>query len=440
MAKKMKRKRETEKERIEREERLAKKRAKKLARNIAKRAAAEAVKPIVNKRVGDRVREEIKDVDLEDLSAEVFEDPSLWWEEFNKLDWTCELELFYATFEKAGTEEFWEKLEPFEAVTEVFHRSTLAKRVEDGVKLLETLKEQRPEQYMEYFQYYDCDLLYHYAPMHEDERIDEIVGHFEKEPTRDVDKLFEVLDLLRIYGRADGLDRLSTASYHRLKCSDQVVPSGDDELSHLSIFCSIRKYVASPNYGTKEAEEEFYRELEARDFWKYWTKEAADERLRMIVLALRGETGRDLRRDDFLISDDCCRENVFLLGMAFVRYLYTEKSIEWVTGDLFRELALDYFARVSAQSERGVEFYFSFSKESLDRYLLGFFGFLSLSDAKGMAVLKAMEHFTYFLHEKGIYNDQELKEVKRAIQEFKKPIGKMYEEKSWKYGFLERWE
>ncbi len=57
-----------------------------------------------------------------------------------------------------------------------------------------------------------------------------------------------------------------------------------------------------------------------------------------------------------------------------------------------------------------------------------------------MAVLKAMEHFTYFLHEKGIYNDQELKEVKRAIQEFKKPIGKMYEEKSWKYGFLERWE
>ena len=57
-----------------------------------------------------------------------------------------------------------------------------------------------------------------------------------------------------------------------------------------------------------------------------------------------------------------------------------------------------------------------------------------------MAVLKAMEHFTSFLHEKGIYDDRELKEVKRAIREFKKPIGKMYEMKSWKYGFLEMWE
>ena len=196
MAKKMKRKRETEKERMEREERIAKKRAKKLARNIAKRAAAETVDPIVDKGVGAGVCEEIEDVDLEDLSTEVFEDPSLWWGEFNKLNWACELELFYATFEKAGTEEFWEKLEPFEAVTEVFYRSTIAKRVEDGVKLLETLKEQRPEQYMKHFQYYDCDLLYYYAPRNENERIDELIGHFEKEAARDVDKLFEVLDLL----------------------------------------------------------------------------------------------------------------------------------------------------------------------------------------------------------------------------------------------------
>ena len=422
MAKKRMKKREKKKERTLRKEKRD---------AVKKVGTVRAVKPVVD--------EKIEDFDVEDLSADIFEDPSLWWAEFNKLNWACELELCYATFEKAGTEEFWEKLEPFEAVIEVFHRSTLNKRVEDGIKLLEIFKEQRPEQYMERFYYYDCDLLYYYAPRNYDERIDEIVGHFEKEPERDVDMLFVVLDLLRIYGMADGLDRLSTASYHKLKCSDQIVPSGDDELHHLCVFCSIRKYIASPDYGTKEAEEEFHRELKARDFWKYAAKEAADERLRMIVLGLRGETGRDLRRDDFLISDDRCRDNVFLLGMEFIRYLYTEKSIEWVTGDLFRELALDYFARASGESERRVGFYFSFSKEGLDKYLLSFFGFLSLTDAKGMAVLTAMEHFSSFLHEKGIYDDRELKEVKRVMREFKKPIREMYEEKSWKYGFLEMW-
>jgi hypothetical protein len=416
-----------------------KKRGKKKER-IARKGKKMAGRPeTVETVVDEEVDRRMEEFDVDNLSTDIFEDPSLWWVEFNKLNWAYELELLYATFEKAGTEEFWEKLEPFEAVIEVFHRSTLNKRVEDGVKLLETLKEQRPEQYMEHFQYYDCDLLYHYAPMHEDERIDEIVGHFEKEPERDVDNLFVVLDILRIYGMADGVDRLSTASYQKLKCSDQIVSSGDDELQQLSIFCSIRKYITSPDYGTKEAEEEFYRELNARDFWKYGAKEAACERLQKIVLALRGETERDLRRDDFMISGDRCEDNVFLLGMEFVRYLYTEKSIEWVTGDLFRELALDYFARVSGQSERRVEFYFSFSKEGLDKYLSGFFGFLSLSDAKGMAVLKAMEHFSSFLHERGIYDDRELKKVKRAIREFKKPIGKIYERKSWKYGFLEMW-
>ncbi|MEA1866095.1 MAG: hypothetical protein U9N46_13070 [Euryarchaeota archaeon] len=423
MAKKWMKKREKKKERIARA-------GKKMVR------VSKTVKTVVDEEVDQGVEE----CDVDTLSPDIFEDPSLWWEEFNKLNWACELELFYATFEKAGAEEFWEKLEPFEAVTEVFHRSAMANRVEDGVKLLETLNEQRPVQYMEHFQYYDCDLLYRYAPRNEDWRIDEIIGHFEKEPERDVDKLFAVLDLLRIYGMADGLDRLSTASYHRLQCLDQTVPTGDGELHHLTIFCSIRKYVASPDYGTKEAEEEFYRELEARDFWKYGVKEEADERLQTVVSALRGETGRDLQRDDFLISDDCCGDNVFLLGMAFIRYLYTEKSIEWVTGDLFRELALDYFARVSAQSERGAEFYFSFSEEYLDKYLLGFFGFLSLSDAKGMAVLKAMEHFSSFLHERGIYDNLEFTEVKRVIQEFKKPVGNIYKKKSWKYGFMEMWE
>jgi len=91
------------------------------------------------------------------------------------------------------------------------------------------------------------------------------------------------------------------------------------------------------------------------------------------------------------------------------------------------------------QSKRRAEFYFGFSKECLDKYLMGFFGFLSLSDAKGMAVLKAMEHFSSFLHERGIYDDRELKEVKRVIREFKKPIGRMYERDSWKCGFLEMW-
>ncbi|MEA1866091.1 MAG: hypothetical protein U9N46_13050 [Euryarchaeota archaeon] len=442
MAKKMKKKRETEKERMERKEKMEKKREKKLARKIAKREAVATVnpvepeEPVVDEGVCDEVCEEIENIDLEELSAEVFEDTSLWWDVFDKLKSDQKPELLYATFEKGVDEEFWGELELFDAVRGVFDTLIADKQIEAGITLLETLKKQVPGQYMDHFPHYDCNLLYYYAPLHEDERIDEIIGHFEKDPGDDVYKLFVALNILRLYGMADGVDRLSTTAYQKLKDYDLVTPSGLDELLQLSVFCAFRKYATSPDYGKKEAEAEFYRELDARDFWEYEAKEAACERLRKNLLVLRGELEPDWKRGDFLISDGCYRENVVQLGTEFVRYLYTEKSIEWVTGDLLCELAFDYFGGIP---ERRVGFYFSFSKNYLDKYLGGFFGFFK-DDAKAVAALKAVEYFCYFLYERGIYDNRALKEVKRAMNVFSEPMGDICERNLWKCRFVEMWE
>jgi hypothetical protein len=116
--------------------------------------------------------------------------------------------------------------------------------------------------------------------------------------------------------------------------------------------------------------------------------------------------------------------------------LHIEKSFEWITGDLFCELVLEYFAEVPERKDR---FYFTFSKEHLDKYLVRFFDILSLDDAKGMAVLKVMEYFSTFLHKKGIFTDEALKKVKSAIEELSVSLRKIYEKRSWKYMFLEEW-
>jgi len=57
-----------------------------------------------------------------------------------------------------------------------------------------------------------------------------------------------------------------------------------------------------------------------------------------------------------------------------------------------------------------------------------------------MAVLKAVEYFSSFLYQKGIFTADELKEVKSAIEEFSVPLRRAYEKMSWKYKFLEGWE
>lgn len=161
-----------------------------------------------------------------------------------------------------------------------------------------------------------------------------------------------------------------------------------------------------------------------------------DERLQKTVKTLRGEIRREWKREDFLISNDDYEDNVYLFAIEFIRYLHIERLFEWVTGDLFFDLVLDYFEDVP---ERRRGFYFRFSKEHLDEYTGRFFGFLSLDDAKGMAVLKAMDYFSVFLRQKGITTDVELKEVESAIEEFNVPLREIYEEGAWKYKFLEKW-
>jgi len=97
---------------------------------------------------------------------------------------------------------------------------------------------------------------------------------------------------------------------------------------------------------------------------------------------------------------------------------------------------MEYFGNVSRE-KRG--FYFTFSKERLDEFIGSYFDILSLNDAKGMAVLKAVEYFARFLHQKGIYHDKELKKVDNAIEEFSVPLMEIYERQAWKYGFLDGW-
>ncbi|KAF5433146.1 hypothetical protein C5S36_07200 [Candidatus Methanophagaceae archaeon] len=194
-------------------------------------------------------------------------------------------------------------------------------------------------------------------------------------------------------------------------------------------------------FGEDEAEKKFLKDLKELDFWEEDEEEEEeetidDELLQKTVKTLTGELRRDWKREDFMNSNKDCDANVYFIVTEFSLYLHQEKSFEWVTGDLFSEVVVEYFSTVS-RGKRG--FYFTFSQEWLEEFIGSYFDILSLNDAKGMAVLKAVEYFTRFLHKKGIYRDKELKKVDSAIEEFSVPLMVIYEGQAWKYGFLDGW-
>jgi hypothetical protein len=95
---------------------------------------------------------------------------------------------------------------------------------------------------------------------------------------------------------------------------------------------------------------------------------------------------------------------------------------------------MEYFDDVP---EKGGDFYFCFSKEYLDEYLGRYLCFFSIKDAKGMVILKVLEYFASFTHQRGIFTDEELKEVESAIEEFSVLQREIDGELAWKYRFLE---
>jgi hypothetical protein len=370
------------------------------------------------------------------VSPGVSEDVEAWWDKFDELEVDGKLDLLYDTFAKEEKKEFWEELELFEAIDRVFNDLASGGRIEEGITLLENLKEQRPAQYMAKYPYYDYYLLHYYAPLGEREQMKEIIKHFEEDPEKGIDYISVALDIFRLYGMAEETSRLSREAYKKLNDSDEIISWGVDELNQRAVFCAIREYIISPNYGEDVAKEIFFNDLKEQDFWEDEPGTLEDEHLQNTVKTLRGEIRRDWKREDFLVSDAGCDDNVYLFATEFIRYLHIDKSLEWVTGDLFFELVMEYFGEVP---ERRDGFFFSFSKEYLEKYLVSYFDFLSLNDARGMAVLKAVEYFSVFLHQKGIFTDEELKEVESAIEEFSVPLREIYEVRAWKYRFFEGW-
>lgn len=97
-------------------------------------------------------------------STEMSADVEAWWDKFDEYEVDGKLELLYNTFAKEEKDEFLEELELFDAIDIVFNALASRGRVEEGINLLENLKEQRPAQYMTKYPYYDYYLLHYDAP------------------------------------------------------------------------------------------------------------------------------------------------------------------------------------------------------------------------------------------------------------------------------------
>ncbi len=162
-----------------------------------------------------------------------------WWDKNDDLEVDGKLVLLYNTFAREENAEFFGVLSLFEVVDSAFNELAEKGRIEDGIKLLEKLKEQRPAQYMADYQYYDYYLLHYYAPLGEKERLQEIIKHFAEEPEQGIDHITVALDIFRLYGMAGEILQLSRIAYQKLKKSDENMSWGLDDLEQRAIFCVI---------------------------------------------------------------------------------------------------------------------------------------------------------------------------------------------------------
>lgn len=352
-----------------------------------------------------------------------------WWDEYERLRFNEERRLAFlnATLDSEAPENFWDKIGGSDVVVDAFNHLALTRGAREAAEFLERFKMKKRNLYEKDFHRYDYSLIDCYASLNEHEKVSDLVTNFVNDPERNVDVLFHVLDTLRLYGYAEETKRLSIAAYHKLKDSTEILPWSLIELEELAISSLLRKHAIAENTKT----DEIVKELKNNGL--HPKKESIDAMLKIFNGYTREWTNRDFRK-----SNKNFDLNLFLLSTEFMYHLRTKHSIEFITSDMFAWLLREFYDSLSR--ERKGRFVFTFSREYLSGYLMGYFSILSMSQARGVTLPAALKYFSNFLHERGLIIPTELEEIEGNTEALKDHLRKVCAKAPWRYKFLLQWK
>ncbi|NJK99535.1 MAG: hypothetical protein HC910_02845 [Spirulinaceae cyanobacterium SM2_1_0] len=300
---------------------------------------------------------------------------------------------------------------------------------------LDVIRDRHPEIYAAEYPYFDTFLVDYYLYRDEPEHLRQALSNFRHNPAIGVEPLFEVCEILCLYGANEIASELCRATYEPIRKSSDVIRGAEDELSRVPLYVSLETAYCQQQSG------------ETVDW------QALEAELQPLGLSGKPQVLADLRRDltaplprpDELSVEFQNDLAQFLrrLAMAACCHLATHKQMSFLTTRALWDALVEFLERrdVPPSKLRSPEAFFTFSEDELDRYLHQLVNaILSERSTTAVGLLWGIPYLYDFLHGIGVIATSTHQQVIAMTTNLKGVLSAFFAQSLWRFDFVHRWQ
>ena len=307
-------------------------------------------------------------------------------------------------------------------------------QVNDCLALISALQQQQPDLYRKEFQYLDDFRIKYHLFHNQIDAVRDDLACFQSNPVQGIDQLLAVLDDLQFYQATEPLVDLCRAVYQPISRSRELLGGTEIAFGAIVIFdwferihCQLRqgKYVDWDVFKTEAAQYDFDGNPDRWEEIKH-------------NLTVDVESGGEFAQRFKHNLGSALRH----LLLNFCRDMQTQHQLNFIVCRSIWESILECLDAQEPTKKQLAhpDGYFAINQKKLDRHLgQNVSGFLSMQQARGVAVVWGIPFLYEYLQAKQIISVQVAQQAIATAQSFKPKFIEIFQRCLWQFDFIHRW-
>ncbi len=345
-----------------------------------------------------RVRKEYREF-YRDSSPKIKEEEELFsWELFQKSPFEEKIAIF---------EKELDNIIPFELLETIYQEAWRNDEIDRFKECLRFLQVNKSKSYQEDEIYYSFWLLEIAIANKDYAQIPNLLEVYYDQPDKNIDKFFQVIDLLMYSGQIAELSELMLHIVPQIESSYNIMPQGIDEFFGILSMLKIIEFINREAISEEEMKKLIiqFEKLEIN---------FAEEDLKQTILRLAGRIMTEWKSEEFIPTIPKKKRNrsFFNLSLDFMQYLNANHNIHLAKGELVRQGILKCWYNQKRFMKKKDEASILYPRErEFDKSLAPYAKYLAPRPSRLAAVVETIPFLILFLTENGLMHPYHIKTV-----------------------------
>lgn len=338
-------------------------------------------------------------------------------------DLTCDF------FSRELPEDFLEESDVGEVLLETKGHQEEAKNFENVLKFSRIIKENHPQLYEDFFEYFDDFLVDYYCFLHDTPKIEAAFSNFLKKPLQDYDAYLKVFKQLLFYQQTPMLERAITENFRTIYESEEFTGDPEYDLAECKLLLTLEQY---HNGSETYDKEKFIKILTDYNY------EPEDDFIKSIEEGLFQPT----LEVENLMTYFAGNKAYFLtvIEMHFLKFMVQNGLRFYVSGRIWRKMS-PYWQALDKNGKKEPDGFFRIEPLQFEKYLAHLAdNFLFTDYPEVVSVLWGSVYIYEFLRKEGIISQSVFDDFLEISKKMKGIVIASNLPYLWRCNFVHNWE